>query len=213
MKPLVLDGLEDYARAHSSALPDLYQRLRHETFANIASPQMQVGHLEGRFLKLLVQLSAARRAIEIGTFTGFSSLSISEGLSEDGELHTFDVDPVSTAVARRYWAEAPWGHKIHLHLGDATTLLPTFLASYRPDFAFIDADKGGYITYWDAIVDAMVPGGLIAVDNVLWSGRVLDPQSADDHAIVAFNRHASSDPRVESVMLTVRDGVLLARKR
>ncbi len=212
---LVLEGLEDYCRAHTTKLPELYERLREETFANVSSPQMQVGHLEGRFLKLLTQLSGARKVVEIGTFTGYSGLSIAEGLSEGGELHTFDIDPVATAMAKRYWAEAWWAKdKITLHLGDARALLGEYLATSGPiDMAFIDADKGGYIDYWDALIPALRPGGLVVCDNVLWSGRVLAPVHDDDHHIVRFNEHVSSDSRVEAVMLTVRDGLFLVRKK
>jgi len=215
MMNLVLEGLEDYCRAHTAVLPELYERLRAETFASVRSPQMQVGQLEGRLLKLLTQLAYARKVVEVGTFTGYSGLSIAEGLPEGGELHTFDIDPVATAVARRYWAQAPWAQdKITLHLGDARTLLGEYLASSGPiDMAFIDADKGGYIGYWDTLVPAVRPGGLIIADNVLWSGRVLAPVEDDDHHIVAFNRHVAADSRVEAVMLTVRDGIFLARKR
>lgn len=213
MKPLVLDGLEDYARAHSSQPPPIYEALRHATAATDA-PQMQVGHLEGRLLKLLVALSGAKVAVEVGTFTGYSALCIAEGLADDGRCHTFDRDPVATAIAKHHWAQATWGGKIELHLGDAKETLAAFLASAQipPGFAFIDADKAGYITYWEMLVAAMPIGGLIAVDNVLWSGRVLSPSAADDHHIVAFNRHVVADPRVELVMLTVRDGLTVARK-
>lgn len=212
---LVMAGLEDYCRAHTAALPEIYERLRAETYANVRAPQMQVGQLEGRFLKLMAQLSGAKTVVEVGTFTGYSALSIAEGLPADGRVHTFDIDPVATDMAKRYWAEAAWAKdKIELHLGDARALLKELVATSGPiDMAFIDADKGGYITYWDLIVPALRPGGLVIVDNVLWSGRVLDPQGADDHHIVAFNRHAAADTRVEAVMLTVRDGVFLARKR
>lgn len=213
MRPLVLDGLEDYARAHSSQPPPIYEALRHATAATDA-PQMQVGHLEGRLLKLLVALSGAKVAVEVGTFTGYSALCIAEGLADDGRCHTFDRDPVATAIAKHHWAQATWGGKIELHLGDAKETLAAFLASAQipPGFAFIDADKAGYITYWEMLVAAMPIGGLIAVDNVLWSGRVLSPSAADDHHIVAFNRHVVADPRVELVMLTVRDGLTVARK-
>lgn len=213
MRPLVLDGLEDYARAHSSQPPPIYEALRHATAATDA-PQMQVGHLEGRLLKLLVALSGAKVAVEVGTFTGYSALCIAEGLADDGRCHTFDRDPVATAIAKHHWAQATWGGKIELHLGDAKETLAAFLASAQipPGFAFIDADKAGYITYWEMLVAAMPIGGLIAVDNVLWSGRVLSPSAADDHHIVAFNRQVVADPRVELVMLTVRDGLTVARK-
>ncbi|HRE89726.1 MAG TPA: class I SAM-dependent methyltransferase [Myxococcota bacterium] len=213
MKPLVLDGLEDYARAHSSAPPPIYEDLRRATQVTDA-PQMQVGHLEGRLLKLLVALSGAKVAVEVGTFTGYSALCIAEGLPDGGRCHTFDRDPVATAIAKRHWEKAPWGHKIELHLGDARDTLAAFLAGAEqpPGFAFIDADKGGYIAYWDLLMAAMPVGSLIAVDNVLWSGRVLSPSGPDDHHIVAFNRHVAADPRVEQVLLTVRDGLTLARK-
>jgi caffeoyl-CoA O-methyltransferase len=215
MKSLVLEGLEEYCRAHTTAMHPLYERLRDETYAKVALPQMQVGHLEGRLLRLLTQLTGARLAVEVGTFTGYSGLAIAEGLSEGGHLHTFDIDPNATGIALRYWAEAPWAKdRITLHLGDARALLGAFLTRSAPvDFAFVDADKVGYVDYWEALVPAMRPGGVIAVDNVLWSGRVLSPSHPDDHAIVAFNRHAAADARMETVMLTVRDGVLLARKR
>lgn len=211
MRPLTLPGLEDYARAHSSAPGAIYEALREATQTTDA-PQMQVGHLEGRLLKLLVALSGAKVAIEIGTFTGYSALCIAEGLPDDGVCHTLDLDPVATAIARTHFAMAPWGHKVRLHLGPARETLPALLAELAPDFAFIDADKAGYIAYWELLVARMPVGGLIAVDNVLWSGRVLAPSADDDHHIVAFNRHVAADPRVEHVLLTVRDGLTLARK-
>ena len=175
---------------------------------------MQVGRLEGRLLKLLAQLAGARLAVELGTFTGYSGLSIAEALPDDGRLVTFDMDPVATGVAKRYWARAPWGHKIELRLGDAREELVRFVATSGPiDFAFIDADKTGYRHYWDTLVPRMRRGGLIVVDNVLWSGHVLAPRDGDDddHAIVAFNDHVAADDRVEAVLLTVRDGVFVAR--
>lgn len=211
MTAIVDVEIEGYAADHSEVLSSIYWRLQEETFTSMSSPTMQVGRVEGRLLKLLVQIAGAKRAVEVGTFTGYSSLCIAEGLPADGTLMCFDKDPVATAVARRYWAEAPWGHKISLQLGDARALVQQITGTI--DFAFIDADKTGYRLYWDVLVDKLRPGGLIVVDNVLWSGRVLAPEQEDDHAIVAFNRHAAADRRVEKVMLTVRDGILIARKR
>lgn len=211
MIPLVDPALEAYAADHTEGLPALYWRLQEETWADVPRPQMQVGRVEGRLLKMLVQLVGARSAVEVGTFTGYSALCIAEGLGEGGRLVTFDRDPVATGVARRYFAEAPWGDRIELRVGDAHALVPKVEGPI--DFAFIDADKPGYIHYWDALVDKLRPGGLVVVDNVLWSGRVLAPESEDDVAIVAFNRHAAADARVDKVMLTVRDGLLIARKR
>lgn len=212
MSSLVPEAIEDYARAHTSRLPPVYEALREATLQRTTRPQMQVGHLEGRLLKMLVALSGAKVAVEVGTFTGYSTLCIAEGLPADGHCHTFDIDPVATAIAQEHWAQAEWGHKITLHVGRAADTLAAFLTHTQPDFAFIDADKPGYIVYWDLLVGAMPSGALIAVDNVLWSGRVLAPVSPDDEAIVAFNRHVAADPRVEHVLLTVRDGLMLARK-
>ena len=207
---LVPEAIERYAVEHSSAVPDLYERLREETYRDMQLPQMQVGPLEGRFLKLITRLVGARLAVEVGTFTGYSSLSIAEGLPEDGRLITCDIDEVSTALAQRYFDEAPWGHRIERRLGPAINTLQTIDGPI--DLAFIDANKQGYIAYWDALVPKLRPGGVILVDNVLWSGSVLDPKEDSDHAIVAFNTHARADARVEHVMLTVRDGLTMAIK-
>jgi caffeoyl-CoA O-methyltransferase len=167
--------------------------------------------MEGRLLKLLAQLSGAKLAVEVGTFTGYSGLSIAEGLPEGGRLITCDINPSTNEMARRYFKEAPWGHKIEARLGPALDTLREITGTV--DFAFIDADKTNYVNYWEALVPKLRPGGLIVADNVLWSGRVLSPSGDDDHAIVRFNKHVAADPRVEHVMLTVRDGMTLARKR
>ena len=213
MIPIVDEAIEQYAATHSGQEDALYQELQLETYDNMADPQMQVGRLEGRLLKLLTQLTEARLAVEIGTFTGYSGLSIAEGLADEGRLITFDVDPVATEVARRYFYRAGWGHKIELRLGDARERL---LEVEGPiDFAFIDADKTGYQHYWDVLVPRMRSGGIIAVDNVLWSGHVLAPREgqASDRAIVDFNAKVADDERVEAVLLTVRDGLFVARVR
>jgi caffeoyl-CoA O-methyltransferase len=211
MTPIVDPAIEDYARAHTTTPDPLYARLRAETYAATDRPQMQVGHLEGRTLKLLAQLVGARRVLEIGTFTGYSALCLAEALPEDGVVITCDIDPVNTEIARRAWAGAPWGGKIDLRLGAALDTLRTLTGSF--DLVFIDADKENYVAYWEAALPLLRPGGLLLADNVLWSGRVLAPASESDHAIVAFNRHVAADPRVEHVLLTVRDGLMLARKR
>ncbi len=211
MIPIVDEAVEAYAAAHCSEEAELYDRLREETYADTSAPQMQVGRIEGRLLKLLVQLCGARRAVEIGTFTGYSSLSIAEGLPEDGRLICLDVSEEWTAIARRYWAEAPWGDRIELRLGPAIESLKAIEAPI--DFVFIDADKEGYVDYWEALLPKMRRGGLLVIDNVLWSGTVLDPQTESSRAIVAFNDHVAKDDRVEQVLLTVRDGITVARVR
>jgi caffeoyl-CoA O-methyltransferase len=208
---LVDEEVERYATDHTVALDPVYDRLRDATWENTDCPQMQVGPLEGRLLCFLARLSGARRAVEIGTFTGYSGLSIAEGLAEGGTLVTCDIDPVATAIAQAHWDQVPWGAKIDLRLGLAADTLATVDGPL--DLAFIDADKGNYTTYWELLVPKMRTGGLIVVDNVLWSGRVLDPQEESARAIAAFNDHAHGDTRMEAVMLTVRDGILLAVKR
>jgi len=210
MLKIVPAEIEEYAVSVGSPVAGLYDALREETYAQAEMPQMQVGPLEGRTLKMLVQLSRAQRAIEIGTFTGYSALSIAEGLPEGGTLVCLDANAETTAMARRYWDKAPWGHKISLELGDAHETLRRLQGPF--DFAFIDADKSGYVDYYEQLLPKMPPGALIVVDNVLWSGRVLNPESDTDRALVAFNEHVRDDPRTEQVLLTVRDGMLLVRK-
>jgi len=208
---LVPAEIEAYASEYTEALHPVYEALREVTFAQVPSPGMQVGHLEGRLLKLLAQLVGARRAVEIGTFTGYSALCIAEGMAEDGVLYTCDIDPETTALAQTYWDQAPWGHKIEPRLGPTLQTLEALEGPF--DLAFIDADKQNYPAYWEAVVPMIRSGGLVVVDNVLWSGRVLDPQAETDHSIVRLNARAAADDRVEKVMLTVRDGILVARKR
>ncbi|MGM0574548.1 MAG: O-methyltransferase [Myxococcota bacterium] len=211
MKRLVPEDVERYAAEHTSPVPEIYERLRRETLERTEAPQMQVGPLEGRFLKLMAQLTGARRAVEIGTFTGYSALSIAEGMAEDGHLIACDIDPDTAAIAQRYFDEAPWGRRIELRLGPAIETLEGVAAPL--DLAFIDADKTSYIAYWEALVPKMRPGGIILADNVLWSGRALAPEGESDRAIAAFNEHVQADDRVEHVLVTLRDGVTVARKR
>ena len=208
---MVPEEIEEYALVHSSREDPLLQALAQDTQANTKWPQMQTGHVEGSFLRMLVQVSKARRVLEIGTFTGYSALSMAMGLPEDGRVITCDVDPEATATARRYWEKSGQGAKIELRLGPALETIESLEGPF--DFVFIDADKENYVNYWEAVLPKVRQGGLIAVDNVLWSGRVLDPKDTLDHAVVAFNRHVRYDDRVELVMLTVRDGVTLARKK
>jgi caffeoyl-CoA O-methyltransferase len=175
------------------------------------SPQMQVGRIEGRFLKMLVRLTGARRVLELGMFTGYSALMMAEGLPEDGCLVTCDVNPQAEEIARRYFAESPYGGKIEIRMGPALETIATLAGPL--DMVFIDADKGNYINYYEACLPLLRPGGLIVADNVLWSGRVLRPEDDDSRAIVAFDQHVQADARVENVCLTVRDGMMLAWKR
>ena len=211
MLTLVAEEIERYAEAHTEPVDPLLEELRETTYSEMSDPQMQVGRVEGTFLKILVRLSRAKRALEIGMFTGYSGLQIAEGLPDDGELVTCDVDPKAEAVARRFFSRSPHGRKIRIRMGPALETIRTL--SPPIDFVFLDADKQNYSTYYDAVLPLLSPGGLLVADNVLWSGKVLDPKEASDKAIVAFNERVAADPRVEKVMLTVRDGMTLVRKR
>lgn len=214
MLTLLRDDLAAYVHDHASPEPELLTELRAETVATLEDPQMQVGRVEGALLKMLVALSGARTVLEIGTFSGYSALSMAAALPKDGRLITCDVDPVATAVAQRFFDRSPDGAKIEIRLGPATeTIAALGKQGARFDLVFLDADKTGYCTYYEQVFDMMPAGGLIVADNTLWSGRVLAPTSDNDHALVAYNRLVAEDPRVDHVLLSVRDGVMLARKR
>ena len=205
-------ALDEYTHDHTTPRGPLFDALREVTFSTMESPHMQVGRVEGALLALLCRLMGARRVLEIGTFTGFSALSMAEALPDDGVLLTCDVDPMATTTARSFFDRSPHGRKITILLGPALATI----AELPPDpfdLAFIDADKEHYTDYYEAILPRMRGGGLIVADNTLWSGRVLAPQATTDHAIVRFNDHVTADPRVENVLLSVRDGMMLARKR
>jgi caffeoyl-CoA O-methyltransferase len=208
---LVPPLVEEYAQAHTERPGAIFEELRETTYARMKSPQMQVGRVEGTFLRMLVKLAHARRVLELGTFTGYSALMMAEGLPEDGELVTCDIDQKAEAVARDFFSRSPHGRKIQLRMGPALETLKTLQGPF--DLAFIDADKQNYSAYYDAVVPLLRSGGLLVADNTLWSGRVLQPQSLEDHAIVAFNAKVAADPRVEKVLLTIRDGMMLALKR
>ena len=211
MPNIVPEEIERYAEAHTQPPDPLFEELREETYRTMSSPGMQVGAVEGRFLRMLVQISGARRALEIGMFTGYSGLMIASGLPEDGELVTCDVDPKAEEIARRYFARSPHGRKITIRMGPALETIRTLKGPL--DFVFIDADKQNYTAYYDAVVPLLSPRGLIVIDNVLWSGKVLAPKEETDRAIVSMNDHVAKDSRVEKVLLTVRDGMMLVRKR
>jgi caffeoyl-CoA O-methyltransferase len=211
LEPIVDPEIERYAENHSGDVPELLSRLEKETQETMRSPQMLCGRTEGQFLRLLVKMIAAKRVLEVGTFTGYSALMMASALPEDGGLETLEIDPGHAAVARRYFSESPHGRKIRIHMGAALETLSRMKGPY--DLAFLDADKENYPRYYERLIELLRPGGILAVDNVLWSGRVLAPGDEETRAIDELNRRASEDPRVEPVLLTLRDGVLVARKR
>lgn len=214
-KPLPLTPeLHAYLVAHGSAPDEVVRDLAEETRAALpAEADMQVAPEQAAFLTFLTRLLGVRQAVEVGTFTGLSSLAIARGLADGGRLTCFDISAEYTEVARRYWARAGVQDRIELRIGPAADGLRELPRERHLDFAFIDADKVGYPVYWDELVPRMRPGAVIAVDNTLRGGRVLAPRNADDRAIAAFNDEVLADVRVEAVMLPIADGVTLARVR
>jgi predicted O-methyltransferase YrrM len=206
---IVDPNVEEYAEAHSTPDGELFERLAAETREKTTAPQMMVGRLEGRFLGVLVHAVRARRVLELGTFTGYSSISMALALPPGGRVISCDVNEETTAIAQRYAQEAGVADRIDYRLGPALEMIATLDGPF--ELVFIDADKPNYLNYYEATLPLLADGGLMVVDNTLWSGRVVDP---DDHeettrAIRALNDHVLADSRVENVLLTVRDGMNL----
>ena len=209
---IVESQVEEYAEAHTTPDGELFERLAEETRAKTTAPQMMVGRIKGRFLATLVALSGARRILEFGTFTGYSSISMASALPPGGSIITCDVDPEATTIARRYMDESGYGDRIEIRLGPALETIETLEGPF--DLVFIDADKPNYKAYYEAVLPLLAENGLVIADNVLWSGRVVEDDGDESTlAIKDFNEHVRNDPRVASVMLTVRDGMTLIRKR
>jgi caffeoyl-CoA O-methyltransferase len=213
VSPVVGPDLDRYATEHSTAEPDLLAQVAGDTRESLSDPAMMVGPLEGRFLEMLVYLSGARRVLEIGMFSGYSALSMAAALPADGRIVTCEVNPKAEAVARRHIDASPWADRIEIRMGPALETLSTLQGPF--DLVFVDAEKTEYREYYEAVLPLLADRGVIVVDNVLWSGRVLDPEDRSDAtlAIRAFNDHVAADTRVVAVMLTIRDGVTLIRRR
>jgi caffeoyl-CoA O-methyltransferase len=204
-----------YAAAHTVAPDDLQQRLSAETAERLGRrAQMQTGHPNAAFMGILLQLMGARRVIEVGTFTGYSSLAMARALPSDGYLLCCDVSEEWTAIARRYWAEAGVAGKVELRIGPALDTLRALPEQASFDAAYIDADKDHYLDYFEELLPRLRPGGVVMVDNTIWGGDVANPDSEEPStaAIRAFNDAVAADPRVTCVLLTVGDGLTLLRK-
>jgi caffeoyl-CoA O-methyltransferase len=207
--------LHDYVERRSVRRDSVMERLVAETAALGDLAQMQIAPDQGAFLTLLVRAVGARAAVEVGTFTGYSAISIARGLPDDGRLLCCDVSEEWTTIARRYFRETGMDRKIELRIAPALETLRALPAVPQFDFAFVDADKTSYAAYYEEILTRLRPGGLLAIDNVLWSGKVVDPkdQSESTSAIRALNDHVAADDRVDAVILPIADGLTLARKR
>lgn len=213
MKTLVAPEIEAYAQAQSMPESDAARALREETQRTMAYAQMLVGPLEGAFLKMVTQLVGARRVLEIGMFTGYSALWFAEALPDDGRVLTCEVDESSAALGRKHFANSPHGRKIEIRLGPALETMRELAGPF--DVIFIDADKVNYLNYYRRAMELLSPAGVILIDNVLWDGDVLKQPPPDDKtaAIQELNRTVANDSRVTAVLVTIRDGVLMIRKK
>jgi caffeoyl-CoA O-methyltransferase len=213
MRPLVSTEIEAYAEWHSEPESDACRAIREETERTMEMPQMLVGSLEGAFLKMMVRLVGATRVLEIGTFTGYSALCMAEALPMDGTLITCEVDHKTAAVARKHIGRSAHGRKIEIRMGQALDTIKALAGPF--DLIFIDADKINYVHYYRRALELVSPSGVILIDNVLWSGDVLlqPPPDASTATIQKLNRLVASDPRVTAVLVTIRDGVLVVKKR
>jgi caffeoyl-CoA O-methyltransferase len=211
MAVIAADEIERYAEEHTTPPTELLAALAEETRATLRLPQMLTGPVEGRLLEMLVYARGARRVLEIGTYSGYAALSMAAALPPGGRIDTCEIDERHAEVARRYIAQSPYADRITVHLGPALETIEGLEGSF--DFVFIDADKENYVNYYEAVLPRLGERGLIAADNTLWSGRVLDDSDPSEgtRAIREFNEHVRADSRVTSVMLTVRDGVTLIR--
>ncbi len=211
---IVAEAVEAYAAAHTTAPAPFLQALAAQTRETLDSPQMLTGEIEGRFLEFLVFLAQPRLVLEIGTYSGYSALSMAQALPDGGRIVTCELDPERVAFARRHIEAAGFAERIDVRQGPALDTIGGLEGPF--DLVFIDADKAGYHDYYEAVLPKLSERGLIVIDNVLWSGRLAEPESDDDSdstkALRAFNDHVAADDRVVSVMLSVRDGVTLVRR-
>ncbi|HWS60552.1 MAG TPA: O-methyltransferase [Flavobacterium sp.] len=204
--------LENYIEKHSEKEPDLLAALNKETYQKVLLPRMLSGHFQGRFLSMLSKLIRPVNILEIGTYTGYSALCLCEGLQDQGQLHTIDIKEELVDFQRKHFDKSPWGKQIVQHLGEALNIIPTLDLKF--DLVFIDADKENYINYFELIVPRMNKGGIILSDNVLWSGKVLEPLQKNDLStaiLLEYNLLLKNDPRVETVLLPIRDGLTVSR--
>ena len=204
--------LELYVEKHSQEEPELLAALQRETFQKIMQPRMLSGHFQGRVLSMLSKLIRPLNILEIGTYTGYATLSLAEGMQENGSIDTIDINEELFDIQKKYFDLSPWKNQITQHLGDALEIIPNLNKKY--DLVFIDADKDNYLKYFEMIVPIVNKGGIILSDNVLWSGKVLEtpnPKDLSTNILVEYNRKVNSDPRVETVLLPIRDGLTVSR--
>lgn len=211
----ISEELDDYVVAHSEDEPKLLQALTRETYQKILQPRMLSGHYQGRVLSMISKLVNPKHILEIGTYTGYSALCLAEGMQVDGELHTIDINEELFDFQRKYFDQSEYGNQIHQHLGNAIDIIPELNMNF--DLVFMDADKENYINYFNSIIDRLNPGGIILSDNVLWSGKILDTtfkkEDKSTPTLIAYNKLLKEDPRIETVLLPIRDGLTISRRK
>lgn len=205
-------ALADYCSAHTDEESAILRKITRETHLKVLMPRMLSGHLQGRLLSMIAKMIRPKNILEIGTYTGYSAICLAEGLAENGKLTTIDINAELEDRVRGYFTEAGLSSKINYLIGDATQIIPTLNQTF--DLVFIDADKKNNATYFDLLLDKIPSGGFILVDNVLWSGKVVGEKiDKDTQEIIRFNKKIQDDERVENVLLPIRDGIMLIRKR
>jgi caffeoyl-CoA O-methyltransferase len=210
----ISEDLEDYIERHTDAVPEILQQLERETWQKIINPRMLSGAIQGRFLSMMSKMMQPQLVVEIGTYTGYSALSLLEGLAATGVLLTIDINDELDAIHQKYLLRHPSRHQIQRLFGDALDILPTIEGPI--DLVFLDADKSNYLSYYDLLIPRMRSGGLLLIDNVLWSGKVVEPikdGDIDTTVMLALNRKVQEDPRVDNVLLSMRDGLMMVRKK
>jgi predicted O-methyltransferase YrrM len=207
------EALDNYVVAHSEQEPELLQQLTRETYQKILQPIMLSGPYQGRVLSMISKLKSPKRILELGTFTGYATLCLAEGLAKDGVINTIDINEELEDFQRKYFDKSGYGEQIIQHVGNALEIIPKL--DTRFDLVFIDADKPNYSNYFHQIIDKLNPGGIILSDNVLWHGKViekLDPKDKSTKAVLDYNTLLKNDPRIETVVLPIRDGLTVSRK-
>jgi predicted O-methyltransferase YrrM len=211
----IAQNLADYAEKHTSPEPTLLAELNRDTYANVLTPRMLSGHIQGRVLSMFSKMIKPKAILEIGTYTGYAALCMAEGLTADGVLHTIDIDAELETRINKFVSQSPFAHQVKLHIGNALDIIPTLNESF--DLVFIDADKENYAAYYDLLIDRLPSGAVLIADNVLWSGKVLEadqlPKDNDTKALDSFNKKIQADSRVENVLMPIRDGLMVIRKK
>ncbi len=210
----ISEELDDYIIKHSQDEPQLLQQLSKETYQKIMQPRMLSGHFQGRVLSMISKLVNPKNILEIGTYTGYSALCLSEGIQSNGELHTIDIDEELFNFQRKYFDKSNFGNQIHQHLGNALEIIPELDKTF--DLVFIDADKENYSNYFNCVIDKLNSRGIILSDNVLWSGKVIEELQPDDtstKALIEYNTLLKNDDRIETILLPIRDGLTISRKK